>query len=162
MNNEEVKVKFEGKVEFLDEKDEIILTITDEKLIFKKIRDLINKDYYVVKELNVKDIKILNDVPMIEYANDKMTIHTFDEVFSFKCSPDVSNTITNVIRDILGLGFMKKVERVSGALEDGFDEVVKVTKGIVKEVSESETFKEGKKSIKNAFDGFIKSFNNKK
>ena len=161
MNNEELKVRFEGTVSF-DHADEVLLTVTDSSLIFKQKKGLINKEYKVVKEINIKDIKILKDVAMVEYENNKMTIHTKEEIFNFNCKTDEdANKIMNVIKDILGLGFMNKVEKVSGALEDGFDEVVHAAKGFVKEVSESEAVKEGTKAIKEAVTGFFDSFNKK-
>ena len=57
MNNEEVKIRFEGKVEFLNESKDYLLTVTDTSLIFKEIKDLMNKDYKIVKEIIIKDIK---------------------------------------------------------------------------------------------------------
>ena len=163
MNNEEVKIRFEGKVEFLNESKDYLLTVTDTSLIFKEIKDLMNKDYKIVKEIIIKDIKNINNTAMVEYENKKMTIHTRDEIFSFICvSDEEASRILNIIKDVLGLGFVKTVEKVSVAIEDGFEGVVNVAKGFAKEVSESEAVKEGAQAIKEAFTGFWDSLNNKK
>ena len=81
MNNEEVKIRFEGKVEFLNESKDYLLTVTDTSLIFKEIKDLMNKDYKIVKEITIKDIKNINNTAMVEYENKKMTIQAIHKQY---------------------------------------------------------------------------------
>ena len=75
-------VRYEGMVSFKKDKFDILLTINENSLLFQK-KGLFNKKYKVVKEIVIKDIKVLKDVALVEYNNGKMTIHTMNDVFEF-------------------------------------------------------------------------------
>lgn len=162
MNTEENKLKFEGMVGFKKDKYDILLTINDTNLVFQKM-GMISKQYRVIKEIVGKDIKILKDIPMVEYNDGELTIHTTTEIVKIYCEKDEDATkITNAIKTLLGLGFKQTLERTGELIEEGFNEVVDAAKGFVKEVSESDAVKEGTKAIKDAFNGMVDSLNNKK
>ena len=154
-------VRYEGIVSFKKDKFDILLTINENSLLFHK-KGLFNKKYKVVKEIVIKDIKVLKDVALVEYNNGKMTIHTMNDVFEFFVKDEEdANKITNLIRETLGLTFMKMVEKTSETLMNGIKEVADHAKELVKEVVESapvastgEAIKEGTKVLKAKFNEF--------
>ena len=151
-------------------KYEVLLTINDNNLIFEKKKGLFNKQYKVFKEIVIKDIKVLKDVALVEYNNGEMTIHTNNEIFKFYLKDREDATkITNLIRDTLGLSFMKVVEKTGEALMSGLKEVAESAKELVKEVVESApvastgvAIKEGTKVIKEAINEAVETLNNQK
>ena len=131
---------------------------------------MVNKKYKVVKEILIKDIKVLKDVALVEYNNGKMTIHTMNDVFEFFVKDEEdANKITNLIRETLGLTFMKMVEKTGETLMNGIKEVADHAKELVKEVVESapvastgEAIKEGTKVLKDKFNEVMETINNEK
>lgn len=158
----EVKSRYECMVSFDNKEYNVLLTITDTHMTFEKNSGLINKKFRVVKEIVIKDIKKLKDVVMIEYENERMTIHTVDEIVKFYCKKEDATRIMKEVKNILGLDFMKFIERTGEVLEEGLNEVADAAKGFVKEVSESEAVKEGVKVIKDAFTGAVDTLSHKK
>lgn len=162
-------VRYEGIVSFKKDKFDILLTINENSLLFHK-KGLFNKKYKVVKEIVIKDIKVLKDVALVEYNNGKMTIHTMNDVFEFFVKDEEdANKITNLIRETLGLTFMKMVEKTSETLMNGIKEVADHAKELVKEVVESapvastgEAIKEGTKVLKAKFNEVMETINNEK
>ena len=57
-------VRYEGMVSFKKDKFDVLLTINENGLLFQK-KGLFNKKYKVVKEIVIKDIKVLKDVAPI-------------------------------------------------------------------------------------------------
>lgn len=151
-------------------KYEVLLTINDNNLIFEKKKGLFNKQYKVYKEIVIKDIKVLKDVALVEYNNGEMTIHTNNEIFKFYLKDlEDATKITNLIRDTLGLSFMKVVEKTGETLMTGLKEVAESAKELVKEVVESApvastgvAIKEGTKVIKEAINEAVETLNNQK
>lgn len=151
-------------------KYEVLLTINDNNLIFEKKKGLFNKQYKVFKEIVIKDIKVLKDVALVEYNNGKMTIHTNNEIFKFYLKDlEDATKITNLIRDTLGLSFMKVVEKTGETLMTGLKDVAESAKELVKEVVESApvastgvAIKEGTKVIKEAINEAVETLNNQK
>lgn len=162
-------VRYEGMVSFKKDKFDILLTINENSLLFQK-KGLFNKKYKVVKEIVIKDIKVLKDVALVEYNNGKMTIHTMNDVFEFFVKDEEdANKITNLIRETLGLTFMKIVEKTGETLMNGIKEVTDHAKELVKEVVESapvastgEAIKEGTKVLKAKFNEVMETINNEK
>ena len=162
-------VRYEGMVSFKKDKFDILLTINENSLLFQK-KGLFNKKYKVVKEIVIKDIKVLKDVALVEYNNGKMTIHTMNDVFEFFVKDEEdANKITNLIRETLGLTFMKMVEKTGETLMSGIKEVADYAKDLVKEVVESapvastgEAIKEGTKVLKAKFNEVMETINNEK
>lgn len=162
-------VRYEGMVSFKKDKFDILLTINENSLLFQK-KGLFNKKYKVVKEIVIKDIKVLKDVALVEYNNGKMTIHTMNDVFEFFVKDEEdANKITNLIRETLGLTFMKIVEKTGETLMNGIKEVADHAKELVKEVVESapvastgEAIKEGTKVLKAKFNEVMETINNEK
>ena len=75
----------------------------------------------------------------------------------------------DLIRETLGLTFMKAVEKTGDALMSGLKEVAESAKELVKEVVESapvvstgEAIKEGTKVIKEKMNEVVETINNKK
>ena len=151
-------------------KYEVLLTINDNNLIFEKKKGLFNKQYKVYKEIAIKDIKVLKDVALVEYNNGEMTIHTNNEIFKFYLKDlEDATKITNLIRDTLGLSFMKVVEKTGETLMTGLKDVAESAKELVKEVVESapvastgEAIKEGTKIIKEKMNEVVETINNQK
>lgn len=162
-------VRYEGMVSFKKDKFDVLLTINENSLLFHK-KGLFNKKYKVVKEIVIKDIKVLKDVALVEYNNGKMTIHTMNDVFEFFVKDEeTANKITNLIRETLGLTFMKMVEKTGETLMNGIKEVADHAKELVKEVVESapvastgEAIKEGTKVLKAKFNEVMETINNEK
>lgn len=162
-------VRYEGMVSFKKDKFDVLLTINENSLLFHK-KGLFNKKYKVVKEIVIKDIKVLKDVALVEYNNGKMTIHTMNDVFEFFVKDEEdANKITNLIRETLGLTFMKMVEKTGETLMNGLKEVADHAKELVKEVVESapvastgEAIKEGTKVLKAKFNEVMETINNEK
>ena len=162
-------VRYEGMVSFKKDKFDVLLTINENGLLFQK-KGLFNKKYKVVKEIVIKDIKVLKDVALVEYNNGKMTIHTMNDVFEFFVKDEeTANKITNLIRETLGLTFMKMVEKTGETLMSGIKEVADHAKELVKEVVESapvastgEAIKEGTKVLKAKFNEVMETINNEK
>ena len=162
-------VRYEGMVSFKKDKFDVLLTINENSLLFQK-KGLFNKKYKVVKEIVIKDIKVLKDVALVEYNNGKMTIHTMNDVFEFFVKDEEdANKITNLIRETLGLTFMKMVEKTGETLMNGIKEVADHAKELVKEVVESasvastgEAIKEGTKVLKAKFNEVMETINNEK
>lgn len=162
-------VRYEGMVSFKKDKFDILLMINENSLLFQK-KGLFNKKYKVVKEIVIKDIKVLKDVALVEYNNGKMTIHTMNDVFEFFVKDEeTANKITNLIRETLGLTFMKMVEKTGETLMNGLKEVADHAKELVKEVVESapvastgEAIKEGTKVLKAKFNEVMETINNEK
>lgn len=162
-------VRYEGMVSFKKDKFDVLLTINENSLLFQK-KGLFNKKYKVVKEIAIKDIKVLKDVALVEYNNGKMTIHTLNDVFEFFVKDEeTANKITNLIRETLGLTFMKMVEKTGETLMNGIKEVADHAKELVKEVVESapvastgEAIKEGTKVLKDKFNEVMETINNEK
>jgi hypothetical protein len=162
-------VRYEGMVSFKKDKFDVLLTINENSLLFQK-KGLFNKKYKVVKEIVIKDIKVLKDVALVEYNNGKMTIHTMNDVFEFFVKDEeTANKITNLIRETLGLTFMKMVEKTGETLMNGIKEVADHAKELVKEVVESapvastgEAIKEGTKVLKAKFNEVMETINNEK
>lgn len=162
-------VRYEGMVSFKKDKFDVLLTINENSLFFHK-KGLFNKKYKVVKEIVIKDIKVLKDVALVEYNNGKMTIHTMNDVFEFFVKDEEdANKITNLIRETLGLTFMKMVEKTGETLMNGIKEVADHAKELVKEVVESapvastgEAIKEGTKVLKDKFNEVMETINNEK
>ena len=162
-------VRYEGMVSFKKDKFDVLLTINENSLLFQK-KGLFNKKYKVVKEIVIKDIKVLKDVALVEYNNGKMTIHTMNDVFEFFVKDEeTANKITNLIRETLGLTFMKMVEKTGETLMNGIKEVADHAKDLVKEVVESapvastgEAIKEGTKVLKAKFNEVMETINNEK
>lgn len=162
-------VRYEGMVSFKKDKFDVLLTINENSLLFQK-KGLFNKKYKVVKEIVIKDIKVLKDVALVEYNNGKMTIHTMNDVFEFFVKDEEdANKITNLIRETLGLTFMKMVEKTGETLMNGIKEVADHAKDLVKEVVESapvastgEAIKEGTKVLKAKFNEVMETINNEK
>ena len=162
-------VRYEGMVSFKKDKFDVLLTINENGLLFQK-KGLFNKKYKVVKEIVIKDIKVLKDVALVEYNNGKMTIHTMNDVFEFFVKDEeTANKITNLIRETLGLTFMKMVEKTGETLMNGIKEVADHAKELVKEVVESapvastgEAIKEGTKVLKAKFNEVMETINNEK
>lgn len=162
-------VRYEGMVSFKKDKFDVLLTINENGLLFQK-KGLFNKKYKVVKEIVIKDIKVLKDVALVEYNNGKMTIHTMNDVFEFFVKDEEdANKITNLIRETLGLTFMKMVEKTGETLMNGIKEVADHAKELVKEVVESapvastgEAIKEGTKVLKAKFNEVMETINNEK
>ena len=162
-------VRYEGMVSFKKDKFDVLLTINENSLLFHK-KGLFNKKYKVVKEILIKDIKVLKDVALVEYNNGKMTIHTMNDVFEFFVKDEeTANKITNLIRETLGLTFMKMVEKTGETLMNGIKEVADHAKELVKEVVESapvastgEAIKEGTKVLKAKFNEVMETINNEK
>ena len=107
----EIKTRYECMVAFDNKEYNVLLTITDTHMTFEKNSGLINKKFRVVKEIVIKDIKKLKDVVMIEYDNDRMTIHTVNEIVKFYCKKEDATRIMKEVKNILGLDFMKFIER---------------------------------------------------
>lgn len=135
----------------------------------KRKKGLFNKQYKVFKEIVIKDIKVLKDVALVEYNNGEMTIHTNNEIFKFYLKEEDATKITNLIRDTLGLSFMKVVEKTGETLMSGLKEVAESAKELVKEVVESApvastgvAIKEGTKVIKEAINEAVETLNNQK
>lgn len=158
----EVKSRYECMVSFDNKEYNVLLTITDTNMTFEKNSGFINKKFRVVKEIVIKDIKKLKDVVMIEYENERMSIHTVNEIVKIYCKKEDATKIMKVVKNILGLDFMKFIERTGEVLEEGLNEVADAAKGFVKEVSESEAVKEGVKVIKDAFTGAVDTLSKKK
>ena len=162
-------VRYEGMVSFKKNKFDVLLTINENSLLFQK-KGLFNKKYKVVKEIVIKDIKVLKDIALVEYNNGKMTIHTMNDVFEFFVKDEEdANKITNLIRETLGLTFMKMVEKTGETLMNGIKEVADHAKELVKEVVESapvastgEAIKEGTKVLKDKFNEVMETINNEK
>ena len=162
-------VRYEGMVSFKKDKFDVLITINENSLLFQK-KGLFNKKYKVVKEIVIKDIKVLKDVALVEYNNGKMTIHTMNDVFEFFVKDEeTANKITNLIRETLGLTFMKMVEKTGETLMNGIKEVADHAKELVKEVVESasvastgEAIKEGTKVLKAKFNEVMETINNEK
>ena len=162
-------VRYEGMVSFKKDKFDVLLTINENSLLFQK-KGLFNKKYKVVKEIVIKDINVLKDVALVEYNNGKMTIHTMNDVFEFFVKDEEdANKITNLIRETLGLTFMKMVEKTGETLMNGIKEVADHAKELVKEVVESapvastgEAIKEGTKVLKAKFNEVMETINNEK
>ena len=162
-------VRYEGMVSFKKDKFDVLLTINENGLLFQK-KGLFNKKNKVVKEIVIKDIKVLKDVALVEYNNGKMTIHTMNDVFEFFVKDEeTANKITNLIRETLGLTFMKMVEKTGETLMNGIKEVADHAKELVKEVVESapvastgEAIKEGTKVLKAKFNEVMETINNEK
>lgn len=162
-------VRYEGMVSFKKDKFDVLLTINENSLLFQK-KGLFNKKYKVVKEIVIKDIKVLKDVALVEYNNGKMTIHTMNDVFEFFVKDEeTANKITNLIRETLGLTFMKMVEKTGETLMNGIKEVADHAKELVKEVVESapvastgEAIKEETKVLKAKFNEVMETINNEK
>ena len=162
-------VRYEGMVSFKKDKFDVLLTVNENSLLFQK-KGLFNKKYKVVKEIVIKDIKVLKDVALVEYNNGKMTIHTMNDVFEFFVKDEEdANKITNLIRETLGLTFMKMVEKTGETLMNGIKEVADHAKELVKEVVESapvastgEAIKEGTKVLKAKFNEVMETINNEK
>ena len=162
-------VRYEGMVSFKKDKFDVLLTINENSLLFQK-NGLFNKKYKVVKEIVIKDIKVLKDVALVVYNNGKMTIHTMNDVFEFFVKDEeTANKITNLIRETLGLTFMKMVEKTGETLMNGIKEVADHAKELVKEVVESapvastgEAIKEGTKVLKAKFNEVMETINNEK
>ena len=162
-------VRYEGMVSFKKDKFDVLLMINENSLLFQK-KGLFNKKYKVVKEIVIKDIKVLKDVALVEYNNGKMTIHTMNDVFEFFVKDEEdANKITNLIRETLGLTFMKMVEKTGETLMNGIKEVADHAKELVKEVVESapvastgEAIKEGTKVLKAKFNEVMETINNEK
>lgn len=162
-------VRYEGMVSFKKDKFDVLLTINENSLLFQK-KGLFNKKYKVVKEIVIKDIKVLKDVALVEYNNGKMTIHTMNDVFEFFVKDEeTANKITNLIRETLGLTFMKMVEKTGETLMNGIKEVADHAKELVKEVVESapvastgEAIKEETKVLKDKFNEVMETINNEK
>ncbi len=161
-NEKEVKSRYECMVSFDNKEYNVLLTVTDTHMTFEKNSGFINKKFRVVKEVVIKDIKKLKDLVMIEYENDRMSIHTVNEIVKFYCKKEDATKIMKVVKNILGLDFMKFIERTGEVLEEGLNEVADAAKGFVKEVSESEAVKEGVKVIKDAFTGAVDTLSKKK
>lgn len=165
----DTNIRYECMVSFGKEKYDVILTINDSSLIFQK-KGLLTSKYKVVKEILIKDIKVLKDVALVEYNNGEMTIHTVNGIFKFNCkNEEDANKITDLIRETLGLTFMKAVEKTGDALMSGLKEVAESAKELVKEVVESapvvstgEAIKEGTKVIKEKMNEVVETINNKK
>lgn len=162
-------VRYEGMVSFKKDKFDVLLTINENSLLFHK-KGLFNKKYKVVKEIVIKDIKVLKDVALVEYNNGKMTIHTMNDVLEFFVKDEEdANNITNLIRETLGLTFMKMVEKTGETLMNGIKEIADHAKELVKEVVESapvastgEAIKEGTKVLKAKFNEVMETINNEK
>ena len=161
-NEKEVKSRYECMVSFDNKEYNVLLTITDTNMTFEKNSGFINKKFRVVKEIVIKDIKKLKDLVMIEYEDERMSIHTVNEIVKFYCKKEDATKIMKVVKNILGLDFMKFIERTGEVLEEGLNEVADVAKGFVKEVSESQAVKDGVKVIKDAFTGAVDTLNKKK
>lgn len=158
----EVKSRYECMVSFDNKEYNVLLTVTDTHMTFEKNSGFINKKFRVVKEVVIKDIKKLKDLVMIEYEDERMSIHTVNEIVKFYCKKEDATKIMKVVKNILGLDFMKFIERTGEVLEEGLNEVADVAKGFVKEVSESQAVKDGVKVIKDAFTGAVDTLNKKK
>ena len=99
-----------------------------------------------------------------------MTIHTMNDVFEFFVKDEEdANKITDLIRETLGLTFMKMVEKTGETLMNGIKEVADHAKELVKEVVESapvastgEAIKEGTKVLKAKFNEVMETINNEK
>lgn len=154
----ESNLRFEGMVGLKKDKNDIILKINDTSLLFEK-KGVFTKEYKLFKEIVIKDIKVLKDIPMVEYNDGEMTIHTVNEIFKLYCSYEIHKKIMTEIKNNLGLGFMKTLEKTGEMIEEGINDAVDAAKGFIKEVSESEAVKEGTKAVKDAFNGMVDSIN---
>lgn len=82
-NNE---IVYEGVVKFVNSKSDILLTITKSYIIFKKKTGFFKKKYKIIKDILIKDIKIIKDKAQVIQKNSNIIISTSNESLEFVCS----------------------------------------------------------------------------
>ena len=96
------KILYEVNVSLEKNKFNVLLTITDKQLLFKKKKGLFKKKTIVVKEILINDIKIIKDKVKVEQKDNKVIIFYNDDTFEFicennKCAKEIISEINKLI-----------------------------------------------------------------
>lgn len=83
---ENIEILYEGIIKFINSKSDILLTITKTNIIFKKKTGFFKKKYKVVKDILIKDIKVIKDKSQVIQKDSHIVIYTSNDNFEFVCN----------------------------------------------------------------------------
>lgn len=115
LKNNEV-ILFEGNVFLENKKGNFKLLLTSERLLFEKEKGLFKKQFKVVDEILIKDIKIYKDNVQIKNNKSSVRIQTINKNVHFECdnNADAKLIVNNIINIKTGTN---KIERGKNKLK---------------------------------------------
>lgn len=109
----------EDTVTYSDFKGSLQLTLTSQKIIFKKEKGILKKEKELIDIINLKDIKIYNDKVQIEQKGVGVSIQTINKniKISFYDSSKANKFKTNIIDTITGTTSAERgTEKIKGII----------------------------------------------
>ena len=155
-NNE---IVYEGVVKFVNSKSDILLTITKSYIIFKKKKVFFKKKYKIIKDILIKDIKIIKDKAQVIQKNSNIIISTSNESLEFVCSNivEAKNIKEELNKIIFNDNLIGRISKKSIKIAKGIGSAaVSVGVAAVTAVGAVKAFKENKNVVVESFKTILK------
>ena len=114
-NNSELnsKIIYEAMISLKNNRYDVLLSINEKHLLFQKKKGFINKRYKVIKDILLKDIKIVNEKVKIEQKKNNIVIYTNDEKVEFKCNNAIEGKliIEHINKLLLKENFLERTSK---------------------------------------------------
>ena len=164
MNNNEVKtdnIIFECMIALKNEKYNVLLSLTEKDLFFKKKKGIFQKKYKIINDISINNIKVINEKVKIEQKKNKITIYTQDDEVCFFCENviDSKRIVEEINKLILGENFLKRTSKKGVKALNIVKDTAKVVGGLaIASAGAYEAIKENKDSIKQAAKSIVSIF----
>ena len=107
------KIIYEVMISLKNNKFDILLSINENHLLFQKKKGIINKKYRIIKDILLKDIKIVNGKVKIEQKKNNIVIYTNNEKVEFKCNNSIEGKliVEHINKLLLKENFLERTSR---------------------------------------------------
>ena len=154
-NNSELnsKIIYEAMISLKNNRYDVLLSINEKHLLFQKKKGFINKRYKVIKDILLKDIKIVNEKVKIEQKKNNIVIYTNDEKVEFKCNNAIEGKliIEHINKLLLKENFLERTSKKGIKILNVTKNTAKIVGGVALAVAGTySAIKENKELIKDA------------
>ncbi len=158
-NLENEKILMEKNVSFNNSKFDVLLSITETRMIFQKKKGLFKKKYKVVKSIIIDDIKIVDDKVKIDQKKNKIIICTKDDEITFYANSmtEAKVIVEELYKNIFGENFLERTSKKGIHILNVVKNTAKIVGGVaIATVGAYKAIKDNKEVIKNAINFFKK------
>ena len=120
------KILYEVLVKYIGSKFDTKLILTDKRIIFKRKKGLFNKQYKIVDEINISDIRLNKNKLLIKNTGSTVVIEANTKIYKFVCGSVIEAKL--IIEEII------KIKTGENLLERTSGKVVKMSNVISKTV----------------------------
>lgn len=120
------KILYEVLVKYIGSKFDTKLILTDKRIIFERKKGLFNKQYKIVDEINISDIRLNKNKLLIKNTGSTVVIEANTKIYKFVCGSVIEAKL--IIEEII------KIKTGENLLERTSGKVVKMSNVISKTV----------------------------